>query len=296
MYIFIEPVTEEQVETIQKAQKEKVEEYERSVLGLRPKEDNDKENSKGWNSIMPRVKDEIRNDKIELDERAMPALVGSTSSLLSETLSNDGLSNQSSEPRAYAEDDTEFKPSLAHDEDVPNDIQEEDGSKVSQGDSASSEPTEESELKPILALTLTIRSKVNGKYQQRPTGLRAEDEWNIEYSITEIGSLERAWKLYEMCKQRRKNVLPQDNVDDENNYFRRVIREYSESGREWRAKMDEYESQQQRVIFQARETSFEVDARPSPEGPKSLDDGPHEPESIDGVDDYLHWMYEGGKI
>lgn len=101
----------------------------------------------------------------------------------------------------------------------------------------------------LLAMTLTLRNKVNGYYILRPENLKPEeDKWSVEYSLAEIPSATRAKALYEACKVRRRKRLDQEvksSMDDAagddgplSNYVK-MLREMSTEGRAWRKKMDE---------------------------------------------------------
>ena len=105
----------------------------------------------------------------------------------------------------------------------------------------SSEPTS---LRPeVLAMTLTIRNKVNGSYVRRPIELDGKDLWSIEYSLEEVSKPERAWSLYQACQTRRKKKLEENDKrseeDDAANNYVQNLRRMSKKGAEWRKQMDE---------------------------------------------------------
>ncbi|KAE9374423.1 Pet127-domain-containing protein [Stipitochalara longipes BDJ] len=104
-----------------------------------------------------------------------------------------------------------------------------------------------SELKPLLAMTLVIRNKVNGEYVVRPEELDGHDKWEVEYALSEVPKLESAHRLYKMTKERRFRALTR-SVDLSaknawNNTFIASIKKMSEKGREWREKQDKIEKQ-----------------------------------------------------
>ncbi|KAF2238705.1 Pet127-domain-containing protein [Viridothelium virens] len=264
MYIFVEPVTEDEVESIQQATKERIEQYERSVLGLKPESESDeKENSKDWESIMEQVKDEMSNDAIDSGEQSTSTIGADNTCSSSED--SQGHQKQNETGQEQEEDQ-------ASDETTPTfDVAQTEAAADTTGGEASSEnpqstadTSHSTEKKSILAMTLMTRSRVNGKYHLRPEGLKPDDKWKVEYTITEISSQSRARHLYDACKRRRKSLLPQDNPEDEvEDYYRYMIRQISDKGREWRNKMDEWESQRQRVVFQAGDTNTVNPIRPT---------------------------------
>ncbi len=92
--------------------------------------------------------------------------------------------------------------------------------------------TPESEL---LALTLTIKNKVNGAYVDRPTELGKDDDWTVEYEIEEVKQ-PRANTIYESLKERRRKVF-QDAGDKETQWhfmFSGNLPKYTQEGREFR--------------------------------------------------------------
>lgn len=104
----------------------------------------------------------------------------------------------------------------------------------------------DSESDDVLAMTLTLRNKINGHYVLRPENLTKEDKWSIEYSLSEVATQSRAKALYEACQVRRKKKLdmPMAPGDQEviSGYARR-LREMSSKGREWRDEMDERDAE-----------------------------------------------------
>lgn len=99
-----------------------------------------------------------------------------------------------------------------------------------------------SQSSDILALTLTIRNKVNGRFVLRPERLTAQDKWTVEYSLNEVDTETRARALYQACQARRKKKYDKmETKSDEENitgYLQR-LRELSMQGRKWRARQDE---------------------------------------------------------
>ncbi|KAI4268759.1 MAG: hypothetical protein LQ337_007669 [Flavoplaca oasis] len=111
--------------------------------------------------------------------------------------------------------------------------------RITQNSDATSRP----EGKEVMALTLTIRNKVNDSYVLRPENLGPKDQWTMEYSLDEVSKPDRAWSLYQACRIRRKKKLDDVNRrsenDDEVDYYIRRLREMSRKGAEWRKKQDE---------------------------------------------------------
>ena len=103
----------------------------------------------------------------------------------------------------------------------------------------------------ILAMTLTIRNKVNGRFVSRPQNLTTSDDWSIEYSLSKIASPTRAWALYEACRQRRRELRGDvETEDDEVSHYVRRLREMSEAGRVWRGTQDALDAARDPVVLE----------------------------------------------
>ena len=92
----------------------------------------------------------------------------------------------------------------------------------------------------ILAMTLTLRNKVNGNYVFRPEKMTASDEWSIEYSLTEVSDQTRARALYKACQRRRSKKEETSMAEDAGTVsaFVSHLRKLSAKGREWREQQD----------------------------------------------------------
>jgi hypothetical protein len=116
-------------------------------------------------------------------------------------------------------------------------------------------PSSTSPKPPLLAMTLTIRNKVDGRYILRPVNITTPPpsldstddsldqtsesssnlhpfsksllqplppkepepsaKWTVEYTLTDVTNHDRAWTLYEACQQRRKKMLDRDEESEE---------------------------------------------------------------------------------
>lgn len=301
MYVFAEPVSEEQVTQIQNRNSEKIEEFENRILGLHQSKENsddestDKTDRSEWDDLRANVEDAMDQDELNLDEA--PALTdtngetraaGTKKDEHSQT-SNSSASDESKEDLDATESLTEVSTqdesqpttedsvdqSQSSDESKPSDAVQESASNQpepenSADDAAStqqglaSDPNKDEDFeteadtsfledmdhpdeeggKEVLAMTLTLRNKVNGAFVLRPDALKPDDEWSIEYSLVEVPDPRRAWSLYEACQARRQKKLeapmPQEDADKVN-YYIRNLRELSQRGRVWRDQMDESE-------------------------------------------------------
>ena len=101
--------------------------------------------------------------------------------------------------------------------------------------------------KDILAMTLTLRNKVNGEYVLRPERMTSADEWSIEYTLNEVSEQSRARALYKACQTRRGKKagtpLVAEDAEVVSDYIQR-LRELSAKGRAWRKEQDKKDRKQ----------------------------------------------------
>jgi hypothetical protein len=201
MYVFAEPVTEEQADEIQNAGEAAQKEFARTVIGL---DKGDPETQAAWEDIQDEVDEQLDEDQNSTSEKT-------------------GNSNveQSEEPETASEDS-------------PEGIVGE----MSTNTEDSSESASSTEG-PLMGWTLAVRSLVNGGYVQRPEKLGHEDEWKIEYHIKEIPEGTR-WKLYNALKERRRQLIGQDEEEANKGlqHYRDLIKRFTNRGRKWREEQD----------------------------------------------------------
>ncbi|KAL8922604.1 MAG: hypothetical protein Q9208_005108 [Pyrenodesmia sp. 3 TL-2023] len=326
MYIFAEPVTEEQIEAIQTAKNAEIQKFEDELYGGRKDSDEDDGDSQSWENLEANVQnamdDDIRDphhdegrqdrsltvadseqDDLKCDDSASTHDIGDEgengeSMIIGNNEDADEGLNQDKEigeddvpeiaiedPEVESEDDeanddesekTELDGGPGQDAQHPaldgsSNVHETGGPDFLTGDTESSEDTpgnhtesqsriETSELEPlseksnsqvggqeVLALTLTIRNKIDGRDVLRPNALRPNQQWSIEYSLDEVPNTERAWSLYQACQLRRKKKLDNDKERSENDeevdgYIQR-LRQMSRKGAKWRKQQDEQEKE-----------------------------------------------------
>jgi len=139
---------------------------------------------------------------------------------------------------------------------------------------------DDEDLKPLFHATLIVQSRVNGRVPdgERPTDLKDSDKWEIDYILKEYETTRSQWAQYEDTKSRRKFALSEkveeadDAEEQKDDYFIRFLKSMSVKGKEIRGKIDELYAGQQVV---------RVD-----------DILPKEREKIEGVEDYMAWLYD----
>jgi hypothetical protein len=89
----------------------------------------------------------------------------------------------------------------------------------------------------VLAMTLTIRNKINGNYIERPITLNNGDKWTVEHALSEVPEVDRSRLLYKATKRRRFLVLSKEKNGESNSWndgYLAKLRALSTKGRQWR--------------------------------------------------------------
>ncbi|KAH7393450.1 mitochondrial protein Pet127-domain-containing protein [Cadophora sp. MPI-SDFR-AT-0126] len=109
------------------------------------------------------------------------------------------------------------------------------------------EPNKKAPIRDMIAMTLTIRNKINGEYQTRPGKLKSTDKWEVEHALSEIQNPERVATLYKMSLERRERANHKTidlNKDSFNSIFLQRIKNMNQKGREWRKQQSELDKTQ----------------------------------------------------
>jgi Uri superfamily endonuclease len=167
---------------------------------------------------------------------------------------------------------------------------------------------------PLYAATILVGSTVNGERVERPESLKPDDDWSIEYLLKEIENPADAWATYAQCKATRAKVLSRvvETGDEDgggdpfeaaepnlemhesdgsvrtfDDYYREMLRQLAEKGREYRRRVDEVEEGVEKVVFREKVPEVEVVSTQNDDAVvESSEDS-----SINSVDDYMTWMY-----
>ena len=128
-------------------------------------------------------------------------------------------------------------------------------------DSAAKDQPNPSTTEEVLAMTLTIRNRVNDSYVLRPENLSAGDKWSVEYAMAEVGDRGKAWSLYLASQARRRKAMDHDEETDENrrlDSYMRNLRDLSERGEKWRQEQDERDKGRPIVVLGQSSPSGEM--------------------------------------
>lgn len=223
MYIFAEPVSDEEIVEIQNSKKAEVEAFEQRIF-----------NPERAGQTQP-------DHQAQGDEDASSEHQDQRATSDAETPRSANISKDSASQSNAA--DIEFLDKLLG-MDINAALKTE---AVKEPDSQSVH--EPKKTKPLLGWKLNITNIVNGLPVIRPTDLKETDSWSIRYALVPFaeGPCQRN---YALCKNRRKAVLeaPQEGDDSVRFYVKRLIA-MSEEGAKWRQRQDEYDAQRDRVVL-----------------------------------------------
>ncbi|KAI0422084.1 mitochondrial protein Pet127-domain-containing protein [Xylaria grammica] len=138
------------------------------------------------------------------------------------------------------------------------------------------QPSQEKEGSELLALTLTIKNKVNGAYVDRPNSLKTDDDWTVEYEIQEVKQ-PRANTIYNQLKERRRKTLA-DTGDKEYEWYKMFagnLKKYTQDGRDFRKKEAEItEGQPVHIVGTKGPVQWSEAFRRQPNNPVTSDEEP----------------------
>ncbi|THY32095.1 Pet127-domain-containing protein [Aureobasidium pullulans] len=256
MQIFAEPMSEEDIETIQNSQKAKIAEWERAL-----RDPTSKSNNEESHDTVEETNEEKFND------------FGDSSS---------DLIKSSEVPESPSE--------TTATEATRKDGFVEEIEAISEKSEPDAEPEAKETRGPLLGMTLTVRSKVNGVYVERPEFLRKNHDWTIDYSLTEMTSEDQAWHSYKATKARRKKVYNKINKVDKsdpdssaatyNEAYIGMLKELSEKGSKMRARLDKAAADKPKIVV-----GMPYVKASESHGVRTDD------VRIESVDDYLTWLY-----
>lgn len=234
MYIFAEPMTDAEIDEIQTKNQKEIEELSRKLL-------NSDEEMKAAVEQEVNAEREVEDqneirETTEANEGATAAEVaGSDSNIIaSGSMEPSNMSDFQPDNMKTVENDPSAQPPSSSESATSDDVE-------SSSTSSSSDPE-----RPLLAMILSIKNKVNGEFVERPMNLKGFHKWEVKYELRKFNDQARARKFYEMCKTRRQKELDKNNEEGTGkaNYFQTQLKKISARGDKWRAKLDQMEQAQ----------------------------------------------------
>lgn len=226
MYIFAEPMAEEEVESIQTSNKAKIAEWEQSILGL-DKDTALHDSQHGRPAIDKAIAKKTDQVKIISEEEAAKMTgVNAKRAAGGQAFARLIKAAQGEERTALLEN---------HKFEHPFEDTSTSGDTPFLSDIEVEEPD-----KPLICFTLRIRSVVNGKVVPRPVELTENDKWDLDYTFNEIDKPARAWSLYKALRERRTKEYGtvREETTSRDDYYKRQLEELSSKGKAWREEID----------------------------------------------------------
>ena len=250
MYIFAEPVTDEEIVAIQTAKKEEVRAFEQRIFNPQRTQAATEGADDGDHEVEP-GSEEVESSPSQSTERgASPSTPGTNPFSQQSNAANvaflDSILGMDINEALASKSEAEAGPLS---EKLPTDVKSRDQeSTTSPASGPDSGPS-----KPFSAWKLLIRNIVNATPVVRPENLKGEDLWELQYTLNPLSESD-ARRHYLMCKNRRQATLeaPQDTDEAANFYLRRLL-EMSRSGAQWRQHLDQLDANRERVVLYGEE-------------------------------------------
>ncbi|KAJ9626641.1 hypothetical protein H2204_010030 [Knufia peltigerae] len=221
MYIFAEPVTDEEIVEIQNSNREEIEAFEQRIFNP--------EKFKKSHNTTP--------ENTETEDNGMEITMNTDCQKISGEAATPGASNRQSNAA-----DVEFLESIMG-VDLP-------AVKTPAPEKPAPSPKADVPAdKPLLGWKLNITNLVNKLPVDRPQDLKQNDSWSVRYSLVPMKDAATR-RNYVLCKNRRKSVLqaPQDEDTSVQYYIQRLV-SMSKEGAKWRQKLDEFDAQREKVVL-----------------------------------------------
>lgn len=235
MYVFAEPMTEEQIDEIQTRKRHEIEAFQKKLLhpelDKAAYEEAAKDAEAARKNVTTETEEESQGDDSTRSTTDQTTNATTDTPITTTPTETSTATSTSTTPPANAEYDTS-----------------------SEADVGFLDGLNEEKERPreLFALSVAIRHKVNGQAVARPSNLTANDRWTVDYELGKFSSASRAWGVYEACQRRRSKELSEDEDDDPgevDNPYHQKLRKLSEEGREWRKEMDAEDIEKGTIIL-----------------------------------------------
>jgi len=214
MYMFAEPVEEEQIEEIQRGERGTLEEFMQKLKVKLQKaaDEQDSPQPTGASEL-----DATKNDNMVFEKAG-----------------DSGIDSLESAVSTEAGSDEEV------DEEFLNELQ--------------SQTAKDNDNANLFGITLSIKSYVNGKEVLRPNFLSETDKWTVGYSMAEFSRQSRAWSIYNALRLRKQKAfrtqLSSTDPEQVGSYLQ-YIRSLATQGREWQKEQDTLDASRERIVFES---------------------------------------------
>lgn len=259
MYVFAEPVTDEEIVEIQNSKKAEIRAYEERIFNppknQAPKsyEDEEEEVEEDQEDVIPEAEERTEDEAEKSKGGDGAAQSPKESPTSTKPKASSGTTHHSNAANVAFLDSIltmDLKSAMKGKANEQPVAQGQPAAAPAMTDaSTAAAAADPSASKPILAWKLHIRNIVNGMPVPRPENLTASCSWSVQYTLSPM--LELAGRRnYELCKKRRKAHLEAPEAEDAvvSFYIRRLI-SMSQSGAKWRRSLDQQDALRDRVVL-----------------------------------------------
>ena len=329
MAVFAEPMDEKDINEIQNTSKDKVREFERTMMGIEdkptepapgtqapteyppttPKPESEEQPEPGLSNgeegedqaptDYPPATPEGGSKEAAEDQAPTEYPPATPKPALETPASTEPPPEEDSTPTTYPPSTPEPPSASSSNSDFTSSTSSADPSFLSSLSSRTS-----NDKSPLFSATLMTKSRVNGEPVPRPVHLKPEDDWTVEYLLTEYPESEATWARYNAMKARRKEVfskerdedddLPLDESSEEGKEAARIkkksedyitfLRELAQKGRKFRAEVDEAEKGREKRFAWKGSGSVATAETGMPSAVEVT-------ESVEDVGGYMGWLY-----
>ncbi|EXJ63081.1 hypothetical protein A1O7_03526 [Cladophialophora yegresii CBS 114405] len=234
MYVFAEPVTEEEIVAIQSLKKDEIRAFEDRIFNPGRADSTKLDEEDADEAEDEKESDEVDSAPSGASTNTGPAQQSNAADVvfLNSIL---GMNiNEAMAPKPKAARVPEFNEQHAAGDSV---------------DTTTDTQSSPAPSKPLLGWKLNIRNIVNGLPVTRPENLKERDTWSLQYTLVPLSPSE-AQRHYTLCKKRRQNALeaPQETDAAANFYLKRLV-SMSRSGAQWRQHQDKLDAGRERIVL-----------------------------------------------
>lgn len=229
MYVFAEPVADEEIDRIQTRNKEEIDAFQMRILHPELFEA-EEVNEEALEAALEAAENEDISDDV----------VSTTDGTLEMSFDKDGATVTDGEETTTTATETERETTT--EDSSETEIEAEAGVEANDGAD-----------KPLFAMAISIENRVNGLAVERPDNLDKKCKWTVHYRLSEMGKT-RGRGMYNMCQKRRKKAL--NPVDEKatafTEKFRMKLKALSARGRAYQKVWDRIDEQKGTVWYDQR--------------------------------------------
>ncbi|KAL4899697.1 hypothetical protein BDW74DRAFT_108443 [Aspergillus multicolor] len=260
MYIFFEPVTDEEIHAIQTRNKAEIDAYQQRVLNLPSHEDEymDEQNDADTAAddqiaFTTSLNEQNHTEPIAEDQSASTTSLNeqNRTEVIAEDQSDSTTSlNEQNHTEAIAEDQSASATSFNEENSAVTNAENTPSASKSEGGSIETELPPESEEREVSAIVLTVVNYLNGEQVHRIDKMKHDDKWSLSYEMNILEGPKVA-SLYDACVLRRKRILmgTEDVSDEPQSRYLKTLRDLAKKGQRFRQRQNAIDKEKGLVVW-----------------------------------------------